>query len=297
MERPEDENGFDPEGERKSQPEGTPQQPPDNDELDMAPERVTDKETLRQRWKDTSKEIVELGGWQGFKSGAWLLKLIRKSFGNYYERANAEYFREKYPRLDTDAIVKKLTSVASRNSAILGGVVGAAVSTNEILALLTATAGGVSLPANVAIAFAAIAAEAVLLVRMQLQLVANVAKLYGVPLDPEDPEDILTILAFAAGGSVAEVAGKAGMKIGGRLTEKAVRRYVSKQVLVALKSVGRKLGIKILQRTIIKYAVPVASMAIGAGWNYVATRAVGRIAKKHFIASALKAPPPDADAA
>ena len=253
----------------------------DNENLGFEPE---DKEGIRKKWGEAKKEIMELGGWQGFKSGAWLLRLIRKSFGNYYERANAAYFRKKYPSLDNDAIAKKLIRVAARNSAILGAVVGAAVSTNEIIAIVTASGGGVILPASITIALAAIAGEAVLLVRIQLQLVANLARLHGVPLDPDDPEDILTILAFAVGGSVAELAGKAGMKIGGRLTEKAVRRYVSKSVLAAIKMIGRKLGIKILQRTIIKYAVPLVSMGIGSVWNNIATRAVGRLARKHFIA-------------
>ena len=296
MARPEHGDELDLAGECKSQPNGAPRQPGDGREPAMPPEQVEEKEALRQRWEDAKKEIIELGGWQGFKSGVWLLRLIQKSFGNYYERANAQYFREKYPRLDTEAIANKLTRVASRNSAILGAVVGAAVSTNEIIALITAAEGGVGLPANVAIAFAAIAGEAVLLVRMQLQLVANLAKLHGAPLDPDDPEDILTIFAFAVGGSVAELAGKAGMKIGGRLTEKAVRRYISKQVLAALKSIGRRLGIKILQRTIIKYAVPLASMGIGSTWNYFATRTVGRLARRHFIARASEQEPPDAAA-
>jgi uncharacterized protein (DUF697 family) len=217
-----------------------------------------------------------------------LPRLIQRAFRNYYERANAEYFRAKYASRAAEFIAQKLITLAARNSAILGAIVGSAVSTDEILAILTAGEGGVGLPANIAIAFAAIASEAVLLVRMQLQLVATLAKLYGAALDPDDPEDILTILAFAVGGSVAEVAGKAGMKVGGRLAERAVRRYIRKQVLEAIKAVGRKLGIKILQRAIIKYAVPLASIGIGSSWNYLATKAVGKIAKKHLLARAAE---------
>ncbi len=43
-----------------------------------------------------------------------------------------------------------------------------------------------------------------MLIKFQLQLVANLGKLYDVPLNPDDPEDILTILAFALGGSTAD---------------------------------------------------------------------------------------------
>jgi len=52
--------------------------------------------------------------------------------------------------------------------------------------------------------------------------------------------------------------------------------------LVALKRWGAKLGIKILQRSIIKYAVPIVSALIGGTWNYLATIKVGGIAADHF---------------
>lgn len=246
--------------------------------------KEADKATLRSRIGQAKKELQELGGPEAFKSGSWLLRIIQHSFRSYYSKANEEYFRAKYPDLDADQIAKKLISVASQNTAVLGVVVGAAVSADEIAALVTAGGGGVGIPAAIAIAGGAIAAEAVVLVRFQLQLVANLAKLYGVPLDPDDPEDILLILAFAVGGSAAEEAGKLGAKIGGKLTEKMIRKYVAKDVLKAVKSLGRKIGIKILQRTIIKYAVPLASMAIGGAWNYFATKAVGKTARKHFLA-------------
>lgn len=255
----------------------------EGDFLDKAQEgEAEDKESIKRAYEKAKKEISELGGWESFKKGEWLLRLIAKSFRDYFERANADYFRSKYRTLATEEIAKKLIKVAARNSAILGGVVGAVVSTDEIIAILTAGGGGISLPANITIALAAIASEAVLLVRMQLQLVANLGKLYEVPLNPDDPEDVLIILAYALGGSVAELAGKAGMKVGGRITEKAIQKHISKGVLKAIKKVARKIGVKILQRTIIKYAVPLASMGIGSGWNYLATKSIGRIATKHF---------------
>lgn len=106
---------------------------------------------------------------------------MQKSFKNYWERANAEYFRDKYKSQDNDFIAKRLIEVAARNSGILGVVTGAAVSTDEIVAFFTGGEGGIGIPANVAIAIGAMGAEAIVLVRFQLQLVANLGKLYGVP--------------------------------------------------------------------------------------------------------------------
>jgi uncharacterized protein (DUF697 family) len=250
---------------------------------DNTSEGEENKETIKEQLKNAKNEVTELGGLPAFKSGEWLFRLIQKSFRNYWERANAEYFKNKYSSQDEDFIAKKLTKVTARNAAFIGAATGAVVSTDEIVAFLTGGEGGVGIPANVALALTAMASEAVLLVRFQLKLVANLGKLYGVPLDPDDPEDILVILAFAVGGSAAEAAGKVGMKVGGKLAKVAVKKYISKEVLEALKRLGAKLGVKILQRTILKYTVPVVSIAIGTGWNHVSTRAVGKIAKKHFL--------------
>jgi uncharacterized protein (DUF697 family) len=248
--------------------------------------QVIEKEPIQARLKEAIHEVDELGGWGAFNSGIWLVNLVRKSFRNLYENSDPAYFRCKYPHLDDERIAKKITAVATRNAAMLGLVVGATVSTDEILAILTGFEGGVGLPANAAIAFLAVAGEAVLLTKIQLKLVANIAKLYGVPLDPDDPEDILTIIAFAVGGSAAESIGKAGMRVGGKLTERLIQQTIRKDVLESVNRVGQKIGVKILQRTIIKYAAPIVSMGIGGGWNYFTTRAVGRIARNHFIAKA-----------
>jgi uncharacterized protein (DUF697 family) len=241
-----------------------------------------DRNVIRRLLETTKREYAELGGWSAFKSGDWLGLLIQRSFRNYWERATVDYFYAKYGTTNPDKVAAKLITVAAKNAAILGALTGAAVSTDEIVAIFTAAEGGIGLPANLAIAAAAFAAEAILLVRLQLQLVASLGRLYRVPLDPDDPEDILTILAFALGGSAADMAGKAGAKIGGKLGGRAAKAVVSKDVLAFLKRLAAKVGVKILQRTIVKYIVPIVSMGIGTGWNYIATRAVGRIAVRHF---------------
>lgn len=251
---------------------------------------------MRIRWRSTAGErsamrnlhdgakleYANLGGWTAFKSGEWLWLLIQKSFINYWERATVESFWAKYGTTDPEKIAAKLIADAATNAAILGGVTGAAVSTDEIVAIMTVAEGGIGLPANLAIAASAISAEAILLVGFQLQLVANLGKLYGVPLHPTEPVDILTILAFAFGGAAAEAAGKAGMKVGGKLASREAETVFADDVSGFLERIGLKVGIKIFQRTIMKYVNPLSSIGIGTGWNYLATRKVGKIAIEHF---------------
>lgn len=252
-----------------------------SDEGDTPPEKI------RQLLGDAKSEAVELGGWEAFKNGEWLLRLIEKSFRAYWQHANADYFRSKYPGKEDDFIAKKLIGLAAGNAALLGTVTGTAISADEIIGVAQTVgsggAGALGLPANVAIAFTAISSEVVLLTRLQLQLVANLGKLYDIPLDPDDPEDIITILSFAIGGSISEASSKVGVRMSGGFAKTATRKHISKGTLKAIQKIGAKLGVKILQRTIIKYVVPLVSVGVGAGWNYLATRSVGYIAKKHFL--------------
>ncbi|MGO9607046.1 MAG: EcsC family protein [Candidatus Binataceae bacterium] len=176
----------------------------------------------------------------------------------------------------------KLTGVAAGYATDLGALIGLAISGDELLTLFTGGEAGIGLPANIMVAATSIAAEAVLLVKIQLQLVAELAKVYGAPLEADDPEDALLILAFALGGGAAEEAGKFGMKLGGNLAASTMRRTIRKDVLQALQAIGRKVGVKILQRNLIKYSIPVASAVVGAAWNRTTTKAVARLAKNHM---------------
>ena len=244
---------------------------------------LKDKASLKLELNDAKAEVEHIGGIPAFKSGEWFFNLIRKCFRNYYDRATGDYFSAKYPGFSEDKLVSKITNVAARNAAIVGGLVGLAVSADEVAAFFMAVpAAGLAIPAQLAIAVTAIAGELVVITKMQLKLVAEIAKIMNVPLDPDDPEDILTIFAFAVGGGAAEAAGKFGMKVGAKVTEKFIRKTITKETLAALKRFAAKLGQKLLQRTIIKYAVPLVSILIGGGWNYISTKAVARIARKHF---------------
>lgn len=242
-----------------------------------------DSESMQKALSDAKNEVQEIGGKEAFVSGEWLLNLIRKSFRNYWERATPDYFSEKYGTTDEAVLVKKLTKVATANAVALGCAGGAAISVDQIAALGGIPfSGGLSVPAALAIAGPLLMGEALLLIRVQLRLVAQIGRAMHVPLDPDDPEDILTILAFAVGGSVAEAAGKAGVRVGGHVGKALVKKHIAKDTLKAVQRLGAKLGIKILQRTVIKYVVPALSILIGGGWNFLSTRAVSATAQKHF---------------
>lgn len=224
---------------------------------------------------DEAKQFARTLDFDEVKSGEWFVELLRKVVHAYDRNARAEYFRQKYPGLSPDDIADILTSVTARYATVAGAVAGAAATTAQIGTLTTA---GMTAPLFVG----AIGAEMIYLARIQMRLVLDLSVVYALQLDPEDPEDVLMVFGYAVGVAPTELLGTAASKAAGGGARTLVRKYVSKNILKAIQDFARKLGFKILQRTIIKYAVPVASAAVGGSYNYVATKSMGKIAKTHF---------------
>jgi hypothetical protein len=57
-----------------------------------------EREGLKREFEQATKDVENLGGWEAFKSGQWLLELITQSFRNYYERASEDCFRRSWWR-------------------------------------------------------------------------------------------------------------------------------------------------------------------------------------------------------
>lgn len=224
---------------------------------------------------DEAKQFAKSLDFDEAKSGEWFINLLLRVASTYDRNARAEYFQQKYPGLPPDEIADILTSVTVRYATIAGAVAGATATANQIAGLASA---GMTAP----LFLGSIGAEMIYLARIQMRLVLDLSVVYDLRLDPEDPEDVLMVFGYALGVAPTEALGK-GVQVAARAgATGAVKKYISKGTLKAVQDFARRLGFKILQRTLLKYAVPVASAAVGSSYNYVATRSVGRIAKTHF---------------
>jgi tellurite resistance protein/RNA polymerase subunit RPABC4/transcription elongation factor Spt4 len=224
---------------------------------------------------DKAKQLAKSFNIEDVKSGEWFIQLLQRVIRAYDRNATAAYFQKKYPGLPPDDIAEILTSVTVRYATIAGAVTGIVASANQIGAL--ASAG-----MTAAIFVGAIGAEMLYLAQIQMRLVLDLSVVYDLQLDPEDPEDVMMIFGYALGVTPTAMLGKGLQVAAGAATKGAVKQYISKSTLKALQDFARRLGFSILQKTILKYAVPMASAAVGSSYNYVTTKSVGRIAKAHL---------------
>jgi len=224
---------------------------------------------------EDAKTLAKTLNFEEVKSGEWFIKLLQQVVRAYDRNARATYFQKKYPGLSPDEIADILTSVTVKYATIAGAIAGVAATADEIAAISSAGL-------TVALFVGSIGAEMLYLSNIQMRLVLDMSVLYDLQLDTEDPEDILLIFGYALGVAPADALGK-GLQVAAREgTPKAIKAVVNKGTLEALQKFAQKIGFTILQRDIIKYAVPVASAAVGSGYNYIATKSIEKIAKIHF---------------
>ncbi len=238
---------------------------------------VEDDETRSQVYSglEEAKEFAKTLNFEDAKSGAWFVSLLQRVVRSYDRNARAQYFQQKYPGLSPDEIADILTSVTVRYAAIAGGIAGVSATANQ---LTTVASAGMTAP----LFFGTIGSEMIYLSYIQMRLVLDLSVVYDLQLDPDDPEDVLMVFGYALGVAPTELIGAGARKAAGAGTATVIKKYISKDVLKAIQNFARKLGFKILQRTILKYAVPVASAAVGSTYNYTTTRSLGKIAKTHL---------------
>jgi hypothetical protein len=245
--------------------------------------KTASSDAIRQQLKEVALEVKQLGGWSGFTNGEWLFHLMEKTLRNFSLQAATKSFALEFPGRTRAEIAERLIKSASRKAALAGAITGAAVSADELVGLFTAGEAVVGLPANIAVAMAAICSEVFFTARIQLHLVARLAALYGASLDPENPDDLLAIMNFAFGGAAAQAISKEAAKSGAKLSKAVVGRYYAKrESFEVLKRLSKKLGYKLLRRSIVNGIVPGVSMFMGALWNKRTTKTIGRNAQKFF---------------
>lgn len=146
---------------------------------------------------------------------------------------------------------------------------------NFTTGFLTGLGGFITLPVAVP---AALAASWV----VQARMAAAIAKIYGHALDDER---VRTKILLALAGDVARDAMKdLGLKVGDRLTQRAVDQIPGRLLVEVNKRIGAKLVAQVGQRVLLKVprAVPVLGGFVGGALDAVVCRKVGATAKQLF---------------
>lgn len=207
---------------------------------------------------------------------------VRASMDEEKASESARRTREEYRGLSNDALADILIKRAARKTAVEGAASGLGVTGLEVVAAApvpepthkaAAATGGVAL----------LLGDIAYTTRVQVQLLLEIAKVYGCPFGRDDEDDVWLVFKAAVGLKGTERVGaygrfvftEAARKQFRRLLRNGIRHAVQEQVMkIAGPRVARFLGEKSVLRL-----VPLANAGIGYAFNGRTTRAVGRWAK------------------
>ena len=173
-----------------------------------------------------------------------------------------ETIRGIYPHLDAHRLARAIINRKSIKCGLIGAVTG--------------VGGMLTLPI-------AIPADLIATWRVQAAMVVAIAMVFGHQLtDEELRTDIFLIIA---GNSAKEALKKFGIEVGKDFTKKFIQKHVTREVM---KRIWRVVGIKILTKsgekslTSLTKLVPLVGAPIGFGFDYIAARAVGKLAIHYY---------------
>lgn len=215
---------------------------------------------------------------EDIKSGGWFTQLLAQSLNTYTEKVDWQYFQRKYQGLPPDAIVDKRIQMAARYAAIEGGL-SAGTYTGAVAATV-GSLGGAS-PLTVPAAAATMMVDVVYTTQLQLRLAYDVSVLYRVPLDTSDPDDVWKLIRIALTIKSGEIAREGVIKMVPAMVRPLIKRYYSKSVLTAAKSLP-VVGKYLLQRNVIKIGIPLVGVPLAVVVNRQTTLVAGRHARAVF---------------
>lgn len=197
----------------------------------------------------TKKTLLKDISIEDKKNGEWFSVILKKVLDTHVKNISFEKYKEKYKSSQKDIIAKKIIDSACKVSAITGGVLGAGGAVLGPLSAIPATFG-----------------EIVTVTYFQLNMICELALIYGKPINLDDPEESYKILLLSLGIKSSELVNgviKNGAKRGGKF---AVDQVGKRVVLSPLQKLLRLAGIKITQRSMKNFfakSIPVIGIGIG----------------------------------
>lgn len=236
--------------------------------------REEEKKFVIQDVEHTKDFVKDITG-DDIKNGTWFPKLLAFALENYATKVDASYFRDKYPDLPVDAIVDARIRMAAKYASIEGGL-SASAYTAAVVATI-GTLGGAS-PLTMGAGVGSFVIDISYTTQIQLRTAYDISVLYGVPIDINDPDDVLKLVKIALAIKAGESSGVALANGAPAFVRYFLKRYYSGAVLTAARSLP-VIGKYLLQRNVIKFAIPAVGVPVSTAMNYWTTKTSGNYAK------------------
>lgn len=241
---------------------------------ELGSEDVRRRDQELSQLRDAAKQL----GVDKLRDGSWFRRIVAAHVKKHCATITAAHWEAKYPGLDVETRARKQIRGVALRAAATGAFASVGASTGELLSLFTE---GLGAPVGVPAAMMSMALEAGYTALLQIDLVCDLASIYGVPFDPDDVGEVATLFGLALEIDVKQR--KKGHSGGGERGDDAEAPHGLTAKLMELEEgdVAKRIGRKLLEEAVVKNIVPVLGVGIAARWNYVGTRKVAAAARKY----------------
>jgi uncharacterized protein (DUF697 family) len=220
--------------------------------------------------RDAAKQI----GVDKLRDGTWFRRAVAAHVKKHHATIGPGHWDKLYPGLAPEQRADRQIARVAQKAAATGACASLGTSAGELVSFFTE---GLAAPIGVPAAMLSMALEAGYTALLQIDLVCDLASIYGVPFDANDVGEVATLFGLAL-----EVDVKEKRKSDGIEENDAPKGLTAKLIELEDGDVATRIGRKMLEESVVKNIVPVVGMAISARWNYVATRKLAATARKYI---------------
>jgi tellurite resistance protein len=198
------------------------------------------------------------------EASSWMQRFIYREVEQRTSTRGAAYWDEQFPDLSPEQRAQARIRRMLTRATVAGVAAAAGASSAEVLSV---AGKGVAAIGAVPLGLLTVGAEMVYTTAIEIDLVFDLASIYGVPFSRDDVGEISTLLALALGVDLVEEPTRHDKPVApGETKMWRVMRQMLREDFA--KSVGRG----VVRQGILRNAVPVVGVIISAAWNQIVLR-------------------------
>lgn len=199
------------------------------------------------------------------EAASWMQRFIYKELEQRTSTRDAAYWDQIFPGLTPSERAQRRIDRMVVRATIAGVGAAAGASAAELMSLWTE--GAATLAAG-PLGLVSVGAELLYTTALQIDLTFDLASIYGVPFAHDDVGEISTLLALALGVDLINEPTRHDKPISqtGETKPWRVMRQMQRD------DFSRRVGQELIQQSILRHLVPVASVLVSAFWNQVVLR-------------------------
>lgn len=223
-----------------------------------------------QTYVNHARQMARQLNINSLRDGSWFLQVVRQVVQNYPYDERRQFLQSNYGHLSRAEAADQRIRMITNKSAIAGATVGITMTSNQFASVSSFGIAALLLASSVVV-------ELVYVAWLQTELVLDLSILYGADIDADNTDLMIRIFNYALGSNP-----KSETISNRESQEAAIKAALIRGGIDVSQEVAEYLGLILLKQTVVKYAVPVASVALGAGYNYHTTYTIGKAAKGYF---------------